>query len=61
MTITTQKCICQEQLCLDHAIIVHLSWCPDSYEYQEDMKRYKNAPWWKKPFTYKPWKHPYGI
>ena len=57
------KCICHFQLgySKDTAIICHLSWCPQSYVYQEDMARYKKAPWYKKPFMYKPWNHPFGV
>ena len=55
------KCICRDQLDLrSENIICHLSWCPQSYVYKEDMEAYEKAPWWKKLFMYKPWKHPYG-
>lgn len=60
-----KKCICRDQLFLglinrDIPIRLHLSWCPQSYVYKEHAEAYKKAPWWKKPFMYKPWEHPYG-
>lgn len=60
MTIVTEKCICQEQLGLKCPTIIHLSWCPDSYVFKEQMEARKKANWFKRLFMYNPENHPYG-
>lgn len=54
-----EKCICKEEIPVE-IVYVHLSWCPQSYVYKEDMMKYNNAPFWRKLFTYNPKKHPHG-
>jgi hypothetical protein len=55
-------CICHDQIPLDkdRRVYVHLSWCPQSYVYKEEMERFKKASWLKRLFMYDPRKHPYG-
>ncbi len=44
------RCICRGWMPGLEKVYIHLSWCPEGYEYQEYLK----LPWWKKLFTQNP-------
>lgn len=45
-----RKCLCKEILKSDR-IYLHLTGCPDSFEYKE----YQKLKWWKKIFSFDPY------
>ncbi len=50
---TKKKCLCCYELGRD-TIILHLSWCPESYFYKEMVEEYEESNWFQKLFKIDP-------
>jgi hypothetical protein len=52
-----EKCICGKYYPLKDEPIIHLSWCPQSIEYDIYKERYRKANWFKRLFLQNPLKN----
>lgn len=49
-----EKCVCGLYYPLKNKPVVHLSWCPQSFEYQKYKEEYKKSNWFKRLFLQNP-------
>lgn len=50
------ECTCREELGMrdDQKLVLHLSWCPEGYNWKEMKQEYDSAPFWKRIFMKNP-------